>query len=56
MTEPAERDKATEADAEAAWDAELARRMAEIKSGKSVGESADQVFTELRQKFSLTND
>jgi putative addiction module component (TIGR02574 family) len=41
-----------DADAEAAWEAELAQRMAEIKSGKAVGEPADKVFAELREKYS----
>jgi putative addiction module component (TIGR02574 family) len=45
-------DEAVDADAEAAWDAELARRMAEIRSGNAVGEPADQVFAELRKKYS----
>ena len=38
------------ADAGAAWDAELARRAAEINSGKARGEPADEVFAELRKK------
>jgi putative addiction module component (TIGR02574 family) len=41
-----------DADAEAAWDVELAQRMAEIKSGKAGGEPADTVFAELRAKYS----
>jgi putative addiction module component (TIGR02574 family) len=45
-------DEAVDADAEAAWEAELARRMAEIRSGNAVGESADKVFVELRKKYS----
>ena len=45
-------DEGVDADAEAAWDAELARRMAEIRSGKAVGEPADKVFAELRKKYS----
>jgi putative addiction module component (TIGR02574 family) len=45
-------DDGADADAEAAWDATLARRVAEIKSGKAVGEPADQVFAELRAKHS----
>jgi putative addiction module component (TIGR02574 family) len=44
-------DEAVEADAEAAWDAELARRMEEIRSGNAVGEPADKVFAELRKKY-----
>jgi putative addiction module component (TIGR02574 family) len=45
-------DEGVDADAEAAWDAELARRMEEIRSGKAVGEPADKVFAELRKKYS----
>ena len=36
---------------ESAWDAELTRRMQEINSGAS-GEPLNQVFTELREKYS----
>lgn len=45
-------DEEVNADAEAAWDAELAQRMEEIKSGKAVGEPADKVFAEIREKYS----
>lgn len=45
-------DEAVDADAEAAWDSELARRMEEIRSGNAVGEPADKVFAELRKKYS----
>lgn len=45
-------DEGEDADAEAAWDAELARRAEEIKSGKAAGESVDRVFAELREKYS----
>jgi putative addiction module component (TIGR02574 family) len=44
-------DEEVDADAEAAWEAELAQRMDEIKSGKAVGEPADKVFAELRAKY-----
>jgi hypothetical protein len=44
-------DEDVDADAEAAWDAELARRMEEIRAGKAVGELADTVFAELRKKY-----
>lgn len=37
--------------AEAAWDAVLARRAEEIRSGKVVGKPAAQVFAELRAKY-----
>ncbi len=42
----------SDADVEAAWDAELARRLEEIKSGRARGESADKVFARLREKYS----
>jgi putative addiction module component (TIGR02574 family) len=45
-------EEGADADAEAAWDAELARRMAEIWSGSAVGQPAQQVFAELREKYS----
>ena len=38
--------------AEAAWDAELARRLEEIESGKVVGEPAETVVARLREKYS----
>jgi putative addiction module component (TIGR02574 family) len=38
--------------AEAAWEMELARRMADIESGRLVGKPAAQVFKELREKYS----
>ena len=41
-----------EADVDAAWEAELARRVADIQSGKVVGIPAAQVFAELRAQFS----
>lgn len=44
-------DEGADADADAAWDAELTRRLAEIRSGEAVGEPAEQVFTELREKY-----
>lgn len=37
--------------AEAAWDAVLARRAEEVRSGKVVGKPAAQVFAELRAKY-----
>ncbi len=45
-------DEEVNADAEAVWDAELAQRLEEIKSGKAVGEPADKVFAEIREKYS----
>ncbi len=41
-----------DADVEAAWDIELARRADEIQQGTAVGKPADQVFAELRAKYS----
>jgi putative addiction module component (TIGR02574 family) len=41
-----------EGDVEAAWEAEVARRMDEIKAGKVVGKPASQVFAGLREKYS----
>jgi putative addiction module component (TIGR02574 family) len=37
---------------EAAWDAELARRVEEIKSGGARGKPAEQVFAEIRARHS----
>jgi len=42
----------TDEDAEAAWDAELGRRLAEIEGGAAVGKPAEQVFAELRERYS----
>lgn len=39
-------------DAEAAWDAELARREADIQSGKVSGRPASEVFARAREKYS----
>ena len=33
-----------------AWDAELARRVADIQSGQAVGKPAEQLFAELRNQ------
>jgi putative addiction module component (TIGR02574 family) len=35
---------------EEAWEAELARRAEEIRSGKAVGKPAEQLFAELRRE------
>lgn len=43
-------DKGTDPDTESAWDTELERRRQEIKSGKAIGEPAEKVFAELRDK------
>lgn len=45
-------DRGEDANAETAWDAELARRAEEIKSGRAIGEPAEKVFSELRAKHS----
>lgn len=45
-------DETTDADAEAAWDMELARREAEIRSCTVVGEPAESVFARLRERIS----
>jgi hypothetical protein len=44
------RDERMNANAEAAWGAELVRRMAEIRSGKDIGEPAGKVFAERRKQ------
>ena len=44
-------DSEVDQDAEAAWDRELTRRVAEIHAGRVVGEPADQVLAELRERF-----
>lgn len=38
--------------AAAAWDSEISRRIAEIRSGKANGKPAEQVFAELRERYS----
>lgn len=37
--------------ASAAWDAEINRRVDEIRSGRATGKPADQVFTEVRERY-----
>ena len=39
-------------DVEHAWATELARRADEIRRGTAVGKPAEQVFAELREKYS----
>ncbi len=39
-------------DTQAAWDAELTRRVADIKSGRAVGRPAEEVYADLRKKYS----
>jgi putative addiction module component (TIGR02574 family) len=43
-------DQGTDEEVEAAWEAELRERLCEIRSGKVIGEPADKVFAELREK------
>ena len=44
-------DPQVDPDAEAAWDAELARLADEIQHGTAVGKPAEQVFAELRLRM-----
>ena len=43
-------DEGADADAEAAWDIELSRRMEEIENGKAVGEPAGEVIARLQER------
>jgi putative addiction module component (TIGR02574 family) len=45
-------DEDDDADAEMAWDAELARRMEGIANGTAAGEPADTALADLRAKYS----
>jgi putative addiction module component (TIGR02574 family) len=45
-------DAGADEDVEAAWDSELARRMAEVTNGTAAGSPADTVFADLRAKYS----
>lgn len=45
-------DEATDADAETAWDEELACREQEIRSGTAIGEPAASVFARLGDRLS----
>ena len=40
-----------EAGVEEAWRAEVARRVAEIRSGQAIGRPLDDVLAELRERF-----
>lgn len=44
-------DDGEDVDAEAAWDAELARRMQQISDGTAIGEPADKVLRDLQAKY-----
>lgn len=35
----------------AAWEEEIGRRVADIRSGKAEGKAAEQVFAELREQY-----
>jgi putative addiction module component (TIGR02574 family) len=43
-------DEDMDADVEAAWDSEVARRMEQIDRGEARGEPAETVFARLREK------
>jgi putative addiction module component (TIGR02574 family) len=45
-------DEGGDYDVENAWDVELTRRMQEIDSGTASGKSSNQVFAELKEKYS----
>ena len=45
-------DEEADSDAETAWDAELMRRADEVAKGTAIGEPADKVLAELREKHS----
>jgi putative addiction module component (TIGR02574 family) len=45
-------EKSMDDNVEVTWDKELTRRLDEILSGKDIGESSHQVFSELREKYS----
>ena len=45
-------DEGADEDAASAWQAEVSRRVAEIKSGTAVGIPAEEVFESIRKKYS----
>ena len=45
-------DDSQDADAEAAWEQEITRRVAEIESGRATGRPAEEVMAELRRRQS----
>lgn len=45
-------DEEIDDDMESAWDVELMRRMQNINNGTASGKPANQVFTELKEKYS----
>lgn len=44
-------DEGSDPDAEQAWEAELAKREQEIRTGQAAGEPAAQVIAELQKQF-----
>ena len=45
-------DGEAENDVEAAWDMELTKRLENIHSGTAISEPSNQVFSQLREKYS----
>jgi putative addiction module component (TIGR02574 family) len=45
-------DEEIDDDIEGAWDVELTRRMQDVNNGTAAGKPSNQVFTELREKYS----
>jgi len=45
-------DEAIDKEVEAAWDAEIERRVNDIKSGKAKGRAAEDILAEIRAKYS----
>ena len=44
-------DQAVDAGAEEAWREEIARRVAEIRSGQAAGRPSDELLPELRERY-----
>lgn len=44
-------DEVTDKEVEKAWDAEIERRVAEIKSGKAKGRPAEDILAEIRARY-----
>ena len=45
-------DRDVDNDVEAAWDRELTKRLEDIHRGTAIGEPSNQVFSDLREKYS----
>ena len=45
-------DEGTDKEVESAWDAEIERRVSEIKSGKAKGRPAEEILAKIRAKYS----